>query len=601
MKNVVAFANNDVITIAWSFGVRPDGCMGFALYRIDDKGKETPLPSHAVFKGKKIQPGQTTEEFPVQKFYWKDVYARLVAEKTGNRKFRYKVVPLGGTPGKLQPMPNLPFITSNEVTISSEMVPGLNAYFNRGLISTQRVSRAFKGKPSKGSLLLQIADQTNPLRASLTGDMVGALTRFVDRAKTSGTIYAALYELGDEELIKKLEGLGARLQIVLSNSVASQNTGVKDPKTGKNKMLKVDGNAAARKRIGKTAKTKFDRIMPANHIGHNKFLVYADSKGQPKAVLLGSTNWTSTGLCAQTNNTIVLDDEKVAKRYLDYWKQLAADTKAAKGVSKNLQAAKLRTWDGTGKDFTLPAGESLESWFSPNTPKARSKGGKTPEKRPVDMEAVCKRINAAKHAILFLAFYPGSPSLANWSAQALKADPKLFVRGCVTNKSASEGFYYELKGMTPPKKVKGQKTPVKQDPRVIGAEALDGKVIPDGWMKEILNAGFAIIHDKILVIDPFSDNCVVITGSHNLGYKASYDNDENLVIIEGNKNLAVAYATHVLDVYDHFSWRYKVNTLGTKAADQSLKSTPDEWLSQYFDANGQIKTAQLKFWLQATM
>ncbi len=56
----------------------------------------------------------------------------------------------------------------------------------------------------------------------------------------------------------------------------------------------------------------------------------------------------------------------------------------------------------------------------------------------------------------------------------------LFVRGCVTNKSASEGFYYALKGMTPPKKEKGDKTPVKQDPRVIGAEALDGKIIPAG-------------------------------------------------------------------------------------------------------------------------
>ena len=83
----------------------------------------------------------------------------------------------------------------------------------------------------------------------------------------------------------------------------------------------------------------------------------------------------------------------------------------------------------------------------------------------------------------------------------------LFVRGCVTNKSASEGFYYQLKEMTPPKKAKGDKTPVKQDPRVIGAEAFDGKVIPKGWLKEILNAGFAIIYDKIVVIDPFSDNC----------------------------------------------------------------------------------------------
>jgi hypothetical protein len=51
MRNAVAFANHDVVTIAWSFGKRPDDCMGFALYRIDAQGKETVLPSHAVFKG----------------------------------------------------------------------------------------------------------------------------------------------------------------------------------------------------------------------------------------------------------------------------------------------------------------------------------------------------------------------------------------------------------------------------------------------------------------------------------------------------------------------------------------------------------------------
>jgi phosphatidylserine/phosphatidylglycerophosphate/cardiolipin synthase-like enzyme len=102
-----------------------------------------------------------------------------------------------------------------------------------------------------------------------------------------------------------------------------------------------------------------------------------------------------------------------------------------------------------------------------------------------------------------------------------------------------------------------------------------------------------------VVIDPFSDKCVVITGSHNLGHKASFDNDENLAIIQGNKKLAVAYATHVLDVYDHFSWRYQVKLKGQDGADASLKSTPDEWLDQYFDANGDIKTAQLKFWMSA--
>lgn len=587
MQNAVAFANNDVITIAWSFGKKPENCMGFAVYRIDDKGKETPLPSHAVFSGKTIKPGQTTEEFPVQKFYWKDVYARLVAEKTGNRTFRYKVVPLEGTPTNLKPMTLLPHLTSNEVTISPDVCNGMKAYFNRGIISTQRVSRAFKGNPKKGSLLAHIVVPTDKLRASLSGDMVEALTGFVDRAKTSGSIYAALYELGDEELIEKLEKLGKRLHIVLSNSASTDAKG-----------KKVDGNQDARDRLKATAKEEFNRIMPANHIGHNKFLVYVDKANKPRAVLLGSTNWTPTGLCAQTNNTIVIDDEKVAKRYLAYWKQLAADTKSAGKDSKKLQGVKLRTWDETGGKLSLQTGDSLASWFSPCTPKARSKAKN--EKVPVDMADVISRINNAKHAILFLAFYPGTPSLANWSADALRKNKSLFVRGCVTNKSASGAFYYGLKGMTPPKKAKGDKTPVKQDPRVIGAEAFDGKIIPKQWQKEILKAGFAIVHDKIMVIDPFADDCVVITGSHNLGHKASYDNDENLVIIQGNKKLAAAYATHVLDIYDHFSWRYMVKTKGTKDADQSLKSKPNDWLDKYFDQNGDIKTAQLKFWMEAT-
>lgn len=587
MQNAVAFSNNDVITVAWSYAKQPVGCMGFAIYRIDNKQTETALPSHAVFKGFTIKSGQTTADFPIQKFYWKDPYARLVAEKTGNRTFRYKIVPLEGKPGKLKPM-SLPQLISNEVEISPRISAEMSAYFNRGLISTQRVSRALKGKPNAPELLKQIADPANALRASLSGDMVEALTEFADRAKASGKIYAALYELKDEELIAKLEELGKRLQIVLSDSPATDATTKKD----------VDSNDPARLRLKVTAGVKWDRIMPANHIGHNKFLVYVDKAGKPQAVLLGSTNWTSNGLCAQTNNTLVIDHPKVAARYLAYWKQLAADTKAAKGDPKLLQAMALRTWDATDADIALADSKPLDSWFSPNTKAARSSNTKN-EKRPVDMEALAQCIAGAKQAILFLAYYPGAPCIANWSADALRQNKNLFVRGCVTNKSASEGFYYQLKGMTPPKKAAGDTTPVKQDPRVIGAEALDGKIIPAGWQKEILKAGFAIIHDKILVIDPFSDDCVVATGSHNLGHKASFDNDENLVIVHGNRKLAAAYTTHVLDVYDHFSWRYLVKTEGTKGADQSLADKPEAWQAKYFDAQGQIKTAQLKFWMTA--
>src|SRR5262245_13841411 len=291
--------------------------------------------------------------------------------------------------------------------------------------------------------------------------------------------------------------------------------------------------------------------MPANHIGHNKFAVYEDGQGRARAVLFGATNWTSTGLCAQTNNTLVIEDAKLAGRYRDYWKQLAADTKTAGGEAKSLQGRALRAWDRAGGHITLADGSTADSWFSPNTVGSRQSGAKN-QAQPVDMAELIKRVNAAKHSILFLAFLPGTPSIANWAGAAQKNNNSLFVRGCVTNKATAETFYYQLKGMTPPKHQKG--SAYKADGRVVAAYALD-RVIPPGWKKELLSAGFAIVHDKIVVIDAFSDDCVVVTGSHNLGYKASYDNDENLVLIEGNKKLATAYATHVLDVYDHFAWR----------------------------------------------
>jgi phosphatidylserine/phosphatidylglycerophosphate/cardiolipin synthase-like enzyme len=285
-----------------------------------------------------------------------------------------------------------------------------------------------------------------------------------------------------------------------------------------------------------------------------------------------------------------------------YWKKLNAD-EVAHEANGPFQGTPLRTFNGTAKNLNLDRGtadsSTLTSYFSPNTPKQRSTTKGKTEPWPVDLKDLNSRIMAAKNAVLFLAFIPGTPSITEFAAAAQKANKNLFVRGCVTSPAAAGNFRYDLTGTSPPKRQKGVKSPpAPQDPRVISANAL-GKTIPEGWQTELLNAGFAIIHDKIVVIDPFADDCVVVTGSHNLGYQASYNNDENLVMIEGNKKLAMAYATHVLDVYDHFAWRWTVNQ-GT-SVDAHLKTTPNEWLNWYFDSDGRIKTAQLKFWMQATV
>ena len=594
MRNAVAFANNDVVTIAWSYGSKPDGCMGFALYRLDSAGNETALPSHAVFPGKTIKPGQTTEQFPIQKFYWKDVYARPEGNKTGNYTFRYKVVPLEGSPDALKPMPSLPILTTNEVRVTGVCSPSLTAIFNRGLISTQHVSQALKGNINKNSLLAMIEDPQNRLRKDLAGDIIETLTGFVARAKNDGSIYAALYELTDIELLQSLVGLGKKLNIVLANIVSKPTKGGSEETPGE--------NDDSEQKLEASAKSLLYRKPPSGHIVHNKFLIFVDANNVPQAVLTGSCNWTDTGLCAQTNNSIVIQDKTVAARYMAYWKKLQADEIAHENGNP-FQDKPLRTFNGTGKNFTLDKGSddasTLTSYFSPSTPGARKKAKGKSEVFPVDMKDLRDRVMAAKNAVLFLAFIPGAPSITDFAAAAQKANKDLFVRGCVTSPDAAGNFYYDMTGTSPPKRQKGVKNPpAPQDARVIAASALD-KTIPQGWQKELLKAGFAITHDKIVVIDPFADDCVVVTGSNNLGFQASYNNDENLVMIEGNKKLAMAYATHVLDVYDHFAWRW-TEERGT-SVDANLKTTPDDWLNWYFDPQGHIKTAQLKFWMQATV
>ncbi|MGZ3778412.1 MAG: phospholipase D-like domain-containing protein, partial [Mucilaginibacter sp.] len=99
---------------------------------------------------------------------------------------------------------------------------------------------------------------------------------------------------------------------------------------------------------------------------------------------------------------------------------------------------------------------------------------------------------------------------------------------------------------------------------------------------ELLSAGNAIIHDKIIVIDPFSPNAVAIFGSHNMGFKASYANDENLVIIQNNPALVQAYAIHVLDVYEHYRFRAVQEELHLegKTGFDGFLSNDDTWLQK---------------------
>jgi len=104
-----------------------------------------------------------------------------------------------------------------------------------------------------------------------------------------------------------------------------------------------------------------------------------------------------------------------------------------------------------------------------------------------------------------------------------------------------------------------------------------------------------MIHSKIVVIDPFSPDSVVITGSHNMGPKASGQNDENLIIIQGNSDLAQSYAVNIMSVYDKYRWRYKMWQDQEYSGWKGLQDN-DEWQDSYLDLNGE-KNKELDFFL----
>ena len=90
------------------------------------------------------KPGRTTADDPVQKFFWKDVYA-----KRGGT-YRYKIVPMGGTPGNLQPMTLRPG-DQNTVQLSPHY-GALSAYFNRGILATQATAHVLHDGTAAGSI-----------------------------------------------------------------------------------------------------------------------------------------------------------------------------------------------------------------------------------------------------------------------------------------------------------------------------------------------------------------------------------------------------------------------------------------------------------------
>jgi hypothetical protein len=136
----------------------------------------------------------------------------------------------------------------------------------------------------------------------------------------------------------------------------------------------------------------------------------------------------------------------------------------------------------------------------------------------------------------------------------------------------------------------------KQPPQHLGYESMVPKNIKDtfhNWATEILGQGVHI-HSKVIVLDPFGDNPVVMTGSHNLGFKASTKNDDNLMIIEGNRRLAAAYAANIIAIYQSYRWNAYVEAHRQDPKVWHGLVNRDDWQNDYLVGD---ELAELTFWM----
>jgi len=561
IKRILARSNCDTATIIWQTDKLIKECRGFALERqVKDQKTTSIVPTWVGFKGQQHQHGQSkpSTDWPIQRYIWSDFLVQ------GGQTVKYRAIPMTGPASKLQKADeSLWSEWTDWVTIGTGQTSNFDAYFNRGIVPAQWLAAQ---KPNKASLQKNLSTPGDKNRNFLSGHLRTALLGLLADAKKNGIqIYAALYELNDPELIMSLKSIGGKCNLILgSGAYKAANKKKKTPAC-------PDENAASRKDLQLHSSVNvYDRLVKSPHFAHNKFVVFCDKEGTPNSVWTGSTNWTMTGLCTQVNNGVLISSPALAEAYHARWIELK-DAGAGYPASLSQQGS-------------IPAKVSLG--------KVPVTAWNAPMLKFVDLVDAKKQIAAAKEGVLFLMFNPGPRNTLLNTILGLNPN-KLFIHGVVNQDPG--GKKAPLIKITQ----KGKQLPPKPLSAILPASLTN----PGSWFDKRFTFNRVMIHSKTIVIDPFGEKPVVMTGSHNMGPKASSKNDDNLVIIEGAGGLAAEYAVNIMGVFSHYKWLYNLAIRNAKGPKTGSQLSPqydgnfdnDNWQNWYTSG---ANLREIEFWLK---
>ncbi len=298
--------------------------------------------------------------------------------------------------------------------------------------------------------------------------------------------------------------------------------------------------------------TEFITPRKTNAINHHKFIVISKKKGEeyePIRVLTGSTNFTSNGVYRQANVLHTIYNTGVALAYSQLFEHLFAQKKFDSKVT--------RKYNNTSTP--IPQNKNPALYFSP-----RARLSETGE--------VVSLVKNAKQEYIFCTAFDLHDSL---DKVLFKKQKGLVKYGLQNSKSKVKGMSKDANPFVTPAMIKK------------GVEK---------YLMESKHGqrGNLLIHLKCFVLDFLSKSPVVITGSNNFSLASSANNDENLLIIKGDIDVADIYINEMFRFYDHYRFRYTLKQ--SKKEKQLLALDPtDAWTEKYYDPESDYFTERVRF------
>jgi phosphatidylserine/phosphatidylglycerophosphate/cardiolipin synthase-like enzyme len=88
-----------------------------------------------------------------------------------------------------------------------------------------------------------------------------------------------------------------------------------------------------------------------------------------------------------------------------------------------------------------------------------------------------------------------------------------------------------------------------------------------------------------MLVDPLTNDPTLITGSANFSNASTKNNDENMLIIQGNERVADIYLGEFIRLFNHFYFRYIASLY--KSRESTVRKAAylapnDEWTERYF-------------------